>query len=93
MVLVAAFVDRGKLRFDIGESAIELIGIALVLARFQIALHARPRKQQHLPAPPGFDLRRRQLWFSLPWNFRFRILYLSFHRFTFPPFSHDKILR
>lgn len=92
LVAVALF-QRGELRLDIRKGAMELIRVALVLARLQIALHTRPRKQQHFPAPPSFDLRRSQLWFCFPWGFRFRILNLSFYGFAFPPFRHIKILR
>ncbi len=42
---LVAVVQRGKLRFQIGQRAVELIGMALMLAQLQITLYAGPGKQ------------------------------------------------
>ncbi|GEM_PF-4715006 len=57
--LLTAVVERGKLRVQIRQGPVQLLGVALVLADFQVALHASPGKQQHLFSPAVFGLRGR----------------------------------
>lgn len=78
-LVLAALFERGKLRVEVGKSAMELVRVPLVLAEFQIALDTRPRKQQHLLAAPGIHLLWRHLRFCILRSFRGRILNLSFH--------------
>lgn len=43
--LIAAVVECRKLRIQVGQRTIQLIGVALVLAGFQIALYSSSGKQ------------------------------------------------
>jgi len=84
--------QRSELRIQVSQCSVELFFVTRVAARLQIFLHARPRKQQHFPAPARFQLS----WCQLPLfpstvSF-LKFLHLAFHGLAFPSSCHPAIL-
>ena len=77
------------MQIEIGEGAIELLAVAVVLAGLQLLLNARARKQEHVP--PAADLHL----FASPSPLvravflRFEFLNLTFDSLAFPASGHS----
>ena len=84
----ALFLQRRKLRIEIGQRAIELVPIALILAHLQILLHSFAGKNQDLFPAIYLNLCLGHLGFRFTAEFQFGLLDLAFDSLAFPTSRH-----